>query len=561
MKPGRSIVGLGVVLLALAAGPAVAAEPSGDPAASMYGPETLVAIDLTLPQASWDALEDDPTGDYQEGTFRLAATDGTPDGIGAFSAPLTVGIRLKGKAGSFRPLGEKAAFKVKFASFVDKQKFLGLKKLTLNNMVQDPSMVHETLSYTAFRALGVDASRSGYAFVRLNGEPLGVYLNVEDLDDVGLEKRFGDFDDPQHLYEGEYGTDARASEVEDFEVDEGDEDLRADLDALAAAANDGAAPDWSDRVDPHADLGQMTRMWAVEKYTGHWDGYAGKADESEHDLPNNFYLYSDPLGRFQILPWGTDQTWEEHVPFGGGGGLLFEGCRADASCAQLFEDALGEALETVPALKLGTVARCTAKLLAPWQALEEQGTRPYDAAAIAAAGVATRDFVADRPAELAAWLGLPPPAAESPGCAGGGETIDRGGIVPPPIPVVDDKQTANPLEHRGQPQPPAPSLRLSRIATKRGALVARLEAGAPGELDLHAILRTREGDLIACANTASAAAAGPLTIRCPLTEAISRRRESRWLRLHLTARLTSPSAAPAALSTRITLRRTASSSR
>ena len=187
-------------LLLLGPGAARAAEP--DPAAWMYEPNNVVAIDLTLPQVSVEALEAvPPTSEYQEAIFSLAETDGTPGGIAEFSAPLTIGIRIKGKAGSFRPLPQKSAFKIKFNSFVGGQKFLGLKKMTLNNMVQDPSMLHETLSYEAFRALGVQGSRTGYAFVRLNGEPLGVYLNVEDLDDVGLEKRFGEFDDPQHIYE------------------------------------------------------------------------------------------------------------------------------------------------------------------------------------------------------------------------------------------------------------------------------------------------------------------------------------------------------------------------
>ena len=50
-------------------------------------------------------------------------------------------MRLKGQA-SFRPLGKKAAFKVKFP---EANRLLGLKSMTLNNMVQDASMVHETL--------------------------------------------------------------------------------------------------------------------------------------------------------------------------------------------------------------------------------------------------------------------------------------------------------------------------------------------------------------------------------------------------------------------------------
>lgn len=55
-----------------------------------------------------------------------------------------------------------------------------------------------------------------------------------------------------------------------------------------------------------ADLEEMTRMWATEKYIGQWDGYAGK--DGDPWLPNDYYLYSDPTGRFQMMPWGTTKA-------------------------------------------------------------------------------------------------------------------------------------------------------------------------------------------------------------------------------------------------------------
>ena len=78
--------------------------------------------------------------EYYDATFSLTTAGGT-------YGPLAVGVRLKGGLGSFRPLAGKAAFKVKFNHSVAGQRFLGLKKLTLNNMVQDKSMIHETLAY------------------------------------------------------------------------------------------------------------------------------------------------------------------------------------------------------------------------------------------------------------------------------------------------------------------------------------------------------------------------------------------------------------------------------
>ena len=204
----------GVLLcLGAAAAPATAAE--ADPAAWMYEPGTVALVDLTLPRASEEALEADPD-EYQPGSFSLTVTDGTPGGPrGTKYGPLNVGIRLKGSAGSFVPLPGKAGFKLKFNFSVNGQKFLGLKKMTLNNMAQDPSMIAETLAYQAFRAAGVPGSRSGYAYVRVNGGDYGLYLNLETLDDVALKKRFGAV---QHLYEGSYGADLTPGGEAAFEI-------------------------------------------------------------------------------------------------------------------------------------------------------------------------------------------------------------------------------------------------------------------------------------------------------------------------------------------------------
>jgi hypothetical protein len=149
-QSSRSLAVAGALLCpAFAVTAAQAAEPTGDAAAPLYRPDSVNVIDLTIDQAGIDALEADPD-EYVRGGFSLS-TNGTPTGKGDLSPPLEVGIRLKGGHGSFRDLTEKAAFKIKFNEFVNGQKFLGLKKMTLNNMVQDASMIHEVLAYKAFR--------------------------------------------------------------------------------------------------------------------------------------------------------------------------------------------------------------------------------------------------------------------------------------------------------------------------------------------------------------------------------------------------------------------------
>ena len=367
-------------------------EPSAggedDAAGWMFKPDVVVEVDLNLPQASIDALDADPDT-YVPGTFSLETTGGS-------YGPLDVGVHLKGRAGSFRPLSGKAAFKLKFNEFVGGQRFLGLEKLTLNNMVQDPSMVHEVLAYEAFRAAGVDAPRTGYAYVRVNGADYGVYLNIETIDSVALRRWF---DSTQHLYEAEYGVDAQPGWSVLFEVDEGNEDDRSDLEALADAAAATAPADLSERVAGLADLQQMTSMWAVERYIGHWDGYSGP-------LINNYYLHSDADGLFSMLPWGTDQTWQDHVLFGAGLSRLFSVCWADAGCAAMYRQAVLDSRSAIMAAGMDSLATETAATLEPWQALDPRMESSPEA--IDAELAATRAFIASRPADVDAWLSEPP---------------------------------------------------------------------------------------------------------------------------------------------------------
>jgi spore coat protein CotH len=255
----------GLVLAVALLGCALAqAALAADEAGPIYDPGQVLFVNLALSPTEKAKLEAEP-GEYVKGTFSMTkSADGAPSGAEVpFIASRAAEIRLKGNAGgSFRDLSEKAAFKLKFKKT---EAVLGLRKMTLNNMVQDPSMVHETLAYAAFRAAGVPASRTGYAYVRLNGEDLGVYLDLENLDEIGLSRIFGSFDkNTQHLYEGEGGHDVKPGEATAFEVDEGPEDNIADLEGLIEAVNGepGVGESWSEHVAATADLAEMTKMWA-----------------------------------------------------------------------------------------------------------------------------------------------------------------------------------------------------------------------------------------------------------------------------------------------------------
>ncbi len=471
----------------------------------------------------------------------------------------------------------KSAFKVKFNHSVPGQRFSGLKGLTLNNMVQDPSMIHETTTYEAFHDMGVPAPHTGFVYLTVNGESYGLHLNIETQDAQSLENEFGTpFAEPQHLYAGEYGADVSNEPLpsnttekkwEAFEVSEGKKSKKEDLAALLAAV-EASSPSFAERVADVADLSEMTKDWLVEKYVGNWDGYAGQGPDYYH--PNNYYLYSDPQGVFQLMPWGTDQTWQssEHLDFGSEGGVLFTDCLADgAGCEQSYLTAGREALSVLNATSLDTVARCTAAALRPWQELEAQTSEqqklpntslnPAETLTAETAEVAaTRSFIASRPAELAAYLGesTPPPRTTEPACP----PLRPVGGFPPPS-TGSTGTTATQAAPTPTPGPASPaSIRLGSPA-----IVRRAAAGDPIKVRL---IVSGAGRVVvlgsygkdgaeACRGTASAVAAGQVTLACTPTRRFAALLDERWRRIHLEARFVAAGGEAATVERQIRLAR------
>jgi spore coat protein CotH len=220
-----------------------------------------------------------------------------------------VGVRLKGGLGSLRPVGEKPGFSFKTNEFVKGRALHGVKKLTLNNAVQDPSLLSEVMAYEIWRRAGALARRAAHARVTLNGEYLGVYVATESYEGPFLGRSFPD--DSGNLYEGSPGVDL--TDVDTLELDtQDDQDDRSDLRALAAVLE--AAPDeaFPSALEDVLEVDAYLRYWAVEALLHHWDGYAAQNKEL-HFLPgpNNYFVYHDPSrGRFTMLPWGADRCFE-----------------------------------------------------------------------------------------------------------------------------------------------------------------------------------------------------------------------------------------------------------
>ena len=208
-----------------------------------------------------------------------------------------VGVRKKGFIGS--QSDTKPSLKLRFDKYVDDQVLGGvMERLTLNNSIQDPSMINTCLTYRVFAAAGNPASRCNFATVSVNGKNLGLYVHVEEIKAPFLARHFASTEG--NLYEGNVSDFTPEFRGTFEKKNNEDADDWSDIDAVVAALQDPSDAGWAD-LSLMVDLDAFVTFWATEVLVGHWDGYAGDR--------NNYWFYRDPGGPFVFIPWGVDDTF------------------------------------------------------------------------------------------------------------------------------------------------------------------------------------------------------------------------------------------------------------
>ena len=267
----------------------------------------MLDISIEIDTADWDTLR------RQTRTFADLIAEIQRYGLSRpfasiytwFSATVTVdgethadvGVRKKGFIGSQSET--KPSLKLRFDKYVDDQSLGGvMERMTLNNSIQDPSMVNTCLSYRVFTAAGNPAPRCNFATVSVNGKNLGLYVHVEEFKAPFLTNHFGSA--AGNLYEGtvsDFTPQYRGTIEKKNNEDDAD---WSDIDAVMAALQDPSDAGL-EALGEIVDLDRFLSFWAIEVLVGHWDGYAGDR--------NNYWFYREPGGRFVFLPWGPDDTF------------------------------------------------------------------------------------------------------------------------------------------------------------------------------------------------------------------------------------------------------------
>lgn len=329
-----------------------------DPALSapLFDQDKVQRFDINLPQASIDALKQVPDvyvhGSVTYGDITLG----------------DVGVRIKGEA-SLRPLDKKAALKLKLDEFVPKQTLLGMRRITLNNMVSDPTFMAERVTYQLFAAAKLPAPRCNHAVVYVNGELYGLYAHVESEDKTFLSRWFASNDG--NLYE-DAQVDFKPGNEQYFDLETNEtRNDRTDLKALITAIDQASDQTYLTDLDASLDTAQFLRYTAAEGAVNQWDGYSYTYFE-----PNNFRIYNDPTtGKFSFVPWGMDESLKPHpysarefiplfsVPIyedkpdaRDSGGLIFVRCLGSDSCRAQYADVLRDMISVYEKADLPSLA-------------------------------------------------------------------------------------------------------------------------------------------------------------------------------------------------------------
>jgi len=262
-----------------------------------YSTDTIRDIRITFTQSNWDQILDSfyVAGDKE----RMRATLFI-DGIKYDS----VGVRYKGYS-SASVDRIKNPFNIKLNYLIEGQNHHGIDKIKLSNVIQDPSFIREVLSYEIARKY-MPASESNFANVYVNDTLLGLYSNVEAVNNEFLEKHFTSAENvlvkgnPEtvDLY-GENsnlsqtpGTDSSAYNTLYFiKSDYGWTALYNFIDVLNNHIAD---------IDKVLNVDQTLWMHALNYTLINFDSYVGYAQ--------NYYLYQDKAGRFNPIIWDLNMS-------------------------------------------------------------------------------------------------------------------------------------------------------------------------------------------------------------------------------------------------------------
>ncbi|MEI7028178.1 CotH kinase family protein [Paenibacillus sp. y28] len=326
--------------LAGTAAPALAADSGiAQPYESLFEGDRIMDVKVTIADEDWQSILASPLDkEYKQATVEV---DGNVLENVGFSTKGN--LTLKAVAGMSD--SDRYSFRLKFDKYDKSQTLLGLDKMVLNNSYSDPSFLREYLHYEALRKIGMDVPLTVFTNLYINGELYGFYVGVEAVDDSYLKRNYGEGYEEGVLYdtdEKSYLQYEAGSEYESITYDGGTEDNKASLKHFIQTLNEMPAGEKGD-IESVLNVDSALQYIAANAVLGNYDSYNG-------DKGHNYMLYGDASGKYTVVPWDFNMSFNGYS--GGGGGRNAAGigtaANTNATTASVDVPVLGISMESVP---------------------------------------------------------------------------------------------------------------------------------------------------------------------------------------------------------------------
>lgn len=217
-----------------------------------------------------------------------------------------VGARYRGDTSRYFP---KKSWKITFAAADRFGPGLGQRDLNLNAEYTDKSLLREFLAYDLFRRAGALAPQADFARLAINGQYMGLFTQVEQIDQLFL-RRLG-LDVQGNLYKGNYGNLTKLDSAWEYryyydkKTNTKDGDAYWDLHEFASLIRDTPDAQFPTAIAGALDLDAWLDWYAVNILLGNFEF-----------IEKDYYLYHDfHTGTWYVLPWDLDLTFGHNWTF------------------------------------------------------------------------------------------------------------------------------------------------------------------------------------------------------------------------------------------------------
>ena len=277
-------------------------------AQDFYDLYTVQTIKITFAESNWDQLLDSEKAGNEGYTMAQSV---------AINGEVydSVGVKYKGNS-TYQANQVKNPFHIELDTYKE-HNHQGYKDIKLSNVAKDPSFLREVLSYDILGNY-MDAPKSNYANVYVNGNLIGLYSNSEAVTKTFVKDRFGSKngtfvkcnppagagpqsnDFPNLVYLGEDSTDYY--EAYEIKSDAGWAEL---LDLCDTLGNH------TDAIELILDVDRTLWMLAFDNVLVNLDSYIGA-------FAQNYYLYRNEYGQFVPVVWDLNESFGRFSMTGSG---------------------------------------------------------------------------------------------------------------------------------------------------------------------------------------------------------------------------------------------------